>query len=405
MSMPDSPNEPAPEEAPILLDLAIQKQLKAFRLEVDLRLRADQGHVVVLFGPSGSGKTMTLHCIAGVTDPEAGYIAVGGRPVFDSRNGLNVKLPERRVGYLPQNYALFPHLKVTENIGFGLFSWEKKRAESRIRELITLMQLDGLEKRYPRELSGGQQQRVALARALAPEPAILLLDEPFSALDAAIRAELRQNLALLSRELALPVVFITHDLEEAYMLADRIAVYDRGQILQYDSREEVFYRPATKEVARLVGIRNLWEGRVLTLRQEERLVQVATSFGAMWVTLPSTQALPEPGSMVTLCLRPERVRLLPLAQPTQAADAPPNRYSGRLVNEVARGSLHTLFFRPDIASEFNLGEAENINRISSIQLPDLELEVTAQHYTDLMRSNPTNWQVEIAPAAVHLVPA
>jgi len=381
-----------------LLEIAIRKQLKTFTLEAELSLEAGQGQVLVLFGPSGSGKTMTLRCIAGVIDPDAGRIAVGGRVVFDSQLGINIKLPERRVGYLPQNYSLFPHLNVVQNIAFGLFSWEKKRAENRVQELVKLMQLEGLEKRHPRELSGGQQQRVAFARALAPEPAILLLDEPFSALDVTIRSELRQNLAVLSRELDLPVVFITHDLEEAFMLADRIAVYSQGQILQYASREEVFYRPATKEVARLVGIRNLWEGRVLTLQEHERLAQVRVGFGELWVEIPPNQALPEIGRIVTVCLRPEQVSLRPsLTQISQADNEPLNCYSGNIVGEVARGSLYTLFFRPQIGSD------TSFNYLTPSPLYDLELEVTAQYYADLKRANPTNWQVIINPDALHLV--
>lgn len=394
--------------ATILLDLAIRKHLGTFDLEVSLSLPAAQGQVLVLFGPSGSGKTMTLNCIAGVINPDAGYISVGDRPVFDSRTGLNVKLAGRRVGYLPQNYGLFPHLSVADNIAFGLFSWEKKRAENRVRELVALMQLSGLEKRFPRQLSGGQQQRVAFARALAPEPAILLLDEPFSALDATIRAELRQNLALLSRKLDLPVVFITHDLEEAYMLADRIAVYDRGRVLQYGSREEVFYRPATKEVARLVNMRNIWEGQIVATNEaeKERLAQVRTGFGSLWAAIPSNLALPGTGSPITLSLRPEQVNLLPVTEisPSQpeSGNRPENRFTGQLVGEVARGSLYTLFFQVhrESTADFNY----SINSQPGIRQPyDMEIEITARHYHDLKRSNPTGWQVLIDPTALHLI--
>jgi molybdate transport system ATP-binding protein len=389
-------------EAAPLLELAIKKELKTFRLEAELSLRSDQGQVLVLFGPSGSGKTMTLRCIAGVTDPDAGFIKVGGRTVFDSQRGLSVKLPDRRVGYLPQNYSLFPHLNVTQNVAFGLFNWEKKRAEKRVRELLNLLQLTGLEKRYPRELSGGQQQRVAFARALAPEPSILLLDEPFSALDAAIRAELRQNLALLSRQLELPVVFITHDLEEAFMLGDRIAVYNQGRILQYGSREAVFYRPATREVARLVGIRNLWEGRVLASQSEKRLAQVRTIFGDLWAKIPEQLALPEPGSTVTVCLRPERVNLRPFTSPETNETL--NRYCGQLIGEVGRGSLYTLFFRPvaEPPATLNLPVSHSTG---PKQTSDLELEISAQHYIDLKRTNPALWEVLIDPAALHLIPS
>ncbi len=392
-----------------LLEIAIQKKLKTFELKVELSLEAEQGQVLVLFGPSGSGKTMTLRCIAGITNPDAGLISVGGRTVFDSRVGLNVKLSERRVGYLPQNYALFPHLTVAQNIAFGLFSWKKKQTESRVNELVKLMQLDGLERRYPRELSGGQQQRVAFARALAPEPAILLLDEPFSALDAAIRAELRQNLALLSRELGLPVVFITHDLEEAYMLADQIAVYSQGQILQYGSREEIFYRPRNVKVARMVGIRNVWESQVLTLYEPERVAQVRTGFGELWVKIPQAQALPQVGKAVTVCLRPEQISLL-VSSTTRSQttldgreDELLNRYSGQVVSEIARGSLYTLFFRPYARLQTGVPPSNNAIRASLPHSFDFELEVTAQYYADLKRLQPDLWEVVINPAALHLI--
>lgn len=400
--MPESSLEPgqnlSPETRP-LLDLAIRKKLGNFELEADLRLSTNQGQVLVLFGPSGSGKTITLRCIAGALDPDAGYISIDGRVVFDSRHRVNVKLADRRVGYLPQNYALFPHLTIADNIAFGLFNREKKQAARRVRELVSLMQLDDLENRYPRQLSGGQQQRVAFARALAPEPSILLLDEPFSALDAAIRAELRQNLALLSRELALPVVFITHDLEEAYMLADRIAVYERGRILQYGSRDDVFYRPATREVARLVNMRNIWPGTVVGHRQHEntRLVQFRVGFGDLWAAVPATFS---PDGSFTLSLRPEQANLAPYSE--QYGSRTENRFRGYVVGEISRGSLSTLFFQvrrePGAPASYTGQPRPGFN-----QPYDIELEVTARHYQDLQRAGWQDLVVEIDPAALHLL--
>lgn len=366
-----------------LLELVVRKQLKSFSLETELQL--DEGQVLVLFGPSGSGKTITLKTIAGIVEPDSGFISIAGRPVFDSRSGLNVRLQERRVGYLPQNYALFPHMSVAENIAFGLFKWEKSKATRRVAELVELMQLTGLENRSPRQLSGGQQQRVAFARALAPQPDILLLDEPFSALDSSIRAELRQNLALLSRSLQLPVVFITHDLEEAYMLADRIAVYDKGRILQFGSREEVFYQPSTVPVARLVGIRNLWEGRVLEVLSPERRALLRTTLFDIWAEIPVGRALPELENRLTVCLRPERITLLNTipAQPT------PNLLNVRLVGEVARGSLYTLLL--------GLGNS------SQAASADIEVEVTAQNYFELKKTAQEEFKLAVPAEAVHLI--
>lgn len=393
--------EPQPQAAPqTLLRLAVRKQLAGFELETELSLPARQGRVLVLFGPSGSGKTMTLRCIAGVTDPDAGVISISDRVVFDSRSGLNVPLADRRVGYLPQNYGLFPHLNVADNIAFGLFRWDKNRVGSRVRELANLMQLNGLEKRFPRQLSGGQQQRVAFARALAPDPAILLLDEPFSALDANIRSELRENLALLSRKLDLPVVFITHDLEEAYMLADRIAVYERGRVLQYGRRDEIFYRPSSREVARLVNIRNIWPGRALGAAQNGRLAQIQTNFGNLWVNVPPGQAL-QGGRAVTVCLRPEQADLVPVGE-NGTEKAFRNAFQGKIVGEITRGSLYTLFFQVRREGNQFAGSGGNIHPGFG-QPYDIELEVPARQYQDL-KSGGSEIMVEIEPDALHLIP-
>jgi molybdate transport system ATP-binding protein len=388
-----------------LLELAIRKQLSGFELKTELSLPANQGQVLVLFGPSGSGKTMTLRCIAGVTDPDAGIISIGERVVFDSRSGLNIKLTERRVGYLPQNYGLFPHLTVADNIAFGLFKWEKRRVERRVQELVSLMQLRGLEKRFPRQLSGGQQQRVAFARALAPDPAILLLDEPFSALDASIRAELRENLALFSRKLDLPVVFITHDLEEAYMLADKIAVYERGRVLQYGSRDEIFYHPAIREVARLVNIRNVWPGLVQTWATGDSLVRVRTGFGGLLAKAPAGWEM-RAGSNVTACLRPEQAILRPAADKVPAGGGAINTFRGKIVGEITRGSLYTLFFqvRRDPADP-QLLSLEGNQHPGFNQPYDIELEVPARQYNDLRKVGLENLLVEIEPEAVHLITA
>jgi molybdate transport system ATP-binding protein len=364
-----------------LLELAFIKRLNTFTLEVELHLEAHEGQILVLFGPSGSGKSMTLKCIAGVTDPTIGFISIAGQVVFDSHTQRNLALRQRQVGYLPQNYALFPHLNVTENIAFGLFNWPKSQARQRVSELCSLMQLEGLEKRLPRELSGGQQQRVAFARALAPKPSILLLDEPFSALDATIRTELRQNIALLSRKLNMPVVFITHDLEEAYMLADKIAVYQQGHILQYADREEVFYRPATLAVAQLLGLHNLWSGQVSSVQTESRLVSVQTGLGEIWAEMPAHVVLPTLAAKVVVCVRPEHIKLTPLSDTSLPQR---NCLEGQLIQEIARGSFYTLLLRLNALDQF------------------IELELPAQQFLALKQQS-ANWRLTIEPNLIHLI--
>jgi molybdate transport system ATP-binding protein len=362
-----------------LLELKIRKKLKNFELEPSLELAEENGQVLVLFGPSGSGKSVTMKCIAGITAPDTGNINICGRAVYNSKARLNLRIQERRVGYVPQNYALFPHLSVADNIAFGLAGWSREKTLRRTTELLNMLQLQGLEKRYPRQLSGGQQQRVAFARAIAPGPDILLLDEPFSALDAGIRADLRRNLASLSRDLRLPVVFITHDLEEAYMLAGTIAVYDRGRVLQSGTREEIFYLPTSKAAARLVGIRNFLEGMVL--ETGNRTVRVKTGLLELVAQLPPTGTLPVPGSKVTVCIRPERISLARGETQVQ------NCLKGYIMGEVARGTLYTIMFKP---------------LESGPGVPDLEIEIAAPLYESLKQGS-GGWVASFEPAYAHLI--
>ena len=195
-----------------------------FRLEVAFEA---ENELVVLYGRSGSGKSVTLRALAGLVRPESGRIEIGGRAVFDAAAGLELPPQQRRVGYVIQELALFPHLSMRQNVLIGLE--HDREAPARYEALRALLSIEGLDERRPHELSGGQQQRVALARALVRPSDVLLLDEPFSALDEALRSDLRSELLRLRREIELPIVFVTHDLREAHLLADRIAVIDEGR--------------------------------------------------------------------------------------------------------------------------------------------------------------------------------
>ncbi len=210
---------------------------------------------LVLFGPSGSGKTTILRCLAGLDRPDRGRIAVGAEAWFDAEARVDVPPQRRRIGYLPQGFALFPHLDVRSNVAFGIGREVAGAArERRVAELIALLRLEGLERRRPGELSGGQQQRVALARALAREPRLLLLDGPLSALDAPTREALRGELRALLRAGGVPSIVVTHDRAEALVLADRVGVMVAGVLRQVGPTLEVFDRPVDEEVARVVGI-------------------------------------------------------------------------------------------------------------------------------------------------------
>ena len=221
---------------------------------LDLEVR--RGGILALLGPSGCGKTTTLRLIAGFETPDSGTVEVGGRTVAGPQ--ANVPPEKRRVGMVFQDYALFPHLSVEQNVAYGLPSGKKRKG--RVEEVLALTHLEGLGDRMPHELSGGQQQRVALARALAPEPAVVLLDEPFSNLDASLRVRVRSEMREILRDAGATAVFVTHDQEEALSLADEVAVIMRGTVVQSAPPETLYHRPATREVASFVGEANFLPG-------------------------------------------------------------------------------------------------------------------------------------------------
>jgi molybdate transport system ATP-binding protein len=218
------------------LSLQLYKQVDGFSLEVDW---AVQDELAVLFGYSGAGKSLTLQLIAGLMRPDRGTIRLNDRVLFDSLTGVDVRPQERSIGYVFQDLALFPHMTVRENIMYGANGLGKEEGRKRTGELIDLFHLEGLPKKNPAEISGGQRQRVALARALIRRPKLLLLDEPFSALDNPLRLELHQYLTGAAQQYKIPVILVTHDLQEALKLGDRIIIYSQGRVIQTGSPAEV----------------------------------------------------------------------------------------------------------------------------------------------------------------------
>jgi sulfate transport system ATP-binding protein len=218
----------------------------------------NDGELVGLLGPSGGGKTTVLRMIAGLELPTEGDIFIRGQRMND------VSVQHRNIGFVFQSYALFKNMSVAKNIAFGLKikKWKKPEIEARVAELITLFGLSGLEKRYPHQLSGGQRQRVAIARALAPKPSVLLLDEPFGAVDAKIRQELREWLVTLHHELNVTTIFVTHDQEEAMEVSNRIVIFSKGNLEQIGTPREVYEQPANEFVARFVGVMNVLDTEV-----------------------------------------------------------------------------------------------------------------------------------------------
>ena len=237
--------------------------------ELAAEYEALPGQVLTLFGPSGAGKTTILKAIAGLIRPHQGRIEIAGRVVFDQSGPLWVPPHRRNVGFLTQDYHLFPHLDVAGNIGYGLSRTEAGERHRRVKELAETFQLTGLEDRRPNQISGGQQQRAALARALAPKPDVLLLDEPFNSLDVELRRSLRSELKSTLRKAEIPAIMVTHDIEEALSVGDVVQVIDNGKLQAIGSPLEILGQPGQSRVARLVGVENLLQLAVMSLHSQD----------------------------------------------------------------------------------------------------------------------------------------
>ncbi|WP_182086239.1 ABC transporter ATP-binding protein [Aureimonas sp. ME7] len=259
----------------------------------DISTHFTQGSFTSLLGPSGSGKTTLLRIIAGFVAPDRGKVTIGGRDV------TNVPVWARNIGMVFQSYALFPHMSVADNVAFGLARRGIRGAQARqeVDRALEMVRLPGFGERKPKQLSGGQQQRVALARAIVTRPSVLLLDEPLSALDRRLRQEMQVELVRIQRESGLTTIFVTHDQEEALTLSDKVAILDRGRIVQIGAPTEVYERPANRFAAEFLGDTNFLDGTVegdgAVLPSGERIV--------------SALALPPAGQRVTLAVRPEKI--------------------------------------------------------------------------------------------------
>ena len=294
------------------------------------------GECVVLLGPSGCGKTTTLRMVAGFMRPDSGEIYLDGRPA--SAPGVLVPTERRRLGMVFQNYAVWPHKNVADNVAYGLVVARESRERIKVRlaHLLDSVRLGGMGARFPNELSGGQQQRVALARAIATEPALLLLDEPLSNLDAALRQEMRDELKALHRKSGLTMLYVTHDQEEALVLADRVVVMNRGVIEQADSPALIYRQPRTRFVANFVGTTNLFTGRVEARDDANTRLCIRTDGGwSLWASThrETFDALTE-GDAAAVSVRPEDVRVVPTAE-ASAGDFP-----ARLLSSAFLGKRH-----------------------------------------------------------------
>jgi spermidine/putrescine ABC transporter ATP-binding subunit len=343
----------ASDDAAVRLLSASKRFGKVAALEA-ATLSVRRGELMTLLGPSGCGKTTLLNLVAGFLAVDAGEIEIDGKRVND------IPTYKREIGMMFQNYALFPHMSIADNVGYGLRMRGVARPDlkRRVAEALSLVQLTGVEDRRPHQLSGGQQQRVALARALVVSPKVLLLDEPFSALDRNLRASMQMEIKEIQRQLGVTTIFVTHDQGEALSLSDRIAVMFEGRIRQVGSPEEIYRRPADRFVASFVGDVNVLSGRLA--RVDGRAI---VTLGAARISVPGEPlARVQAGDRVDLFVRPEQLRIANTAEPiavegTIAAHV----YQGGYVNlyleapEVCTTRILVRSLEPDAVSRWPTG--------------------------------------------------
>lgn len=339
------------------LDVSFRARAGAFGLETSF---ATEEGVTAILGPSGAGKTLTLRAIAGLLRPEYGHIRVSGHALFDSLSKIDLPPRLRRVGYVFQEYALFPHLSVAGNVAFGLRGMARHDRDEQVREMLTMLGLEGLEERRPSQLSGGQKQRVALGRALAPKPDVLLLDEPFAALDASTRTALAEEFLGIEANLDVPVVLVTHDLAEAHTLAAHLVVLADGKVLQAGRRDHVFRQPVSPQAAQVLGVQNIMAGVVTDVRADE--AQVDASRLGLTVRTPGLVA----GGSVTVGLRARDIQARPAGDTGNAT----------LMQDIDAGVRRTLVLKMD-------GDGQPVH-------VELEPGITG-------RSLPARWQLEVRP--------
>ena len=269
----------------------------------DFSLQVERGQFVSLLGSSGCGKTTTLRLIAGFSQPQAGSV------IFDGRDITNVPLHKRNFGFVFQSYALFPHMTVFDNVAFGLKMRKvgKSEIKTRVMDMLSLVDLNGFEKRYPREMSGGQRQRVALARAMVIRPDLMLFDEPLSNLDAKLRVKMRVEIRRIQQELSFTAIYVTHDQEECFAISDQVAIMNRGVIEQMDTPAHIFNAPKTEFIARFVGFENFFALK--------RAPGGFTDKTGAPIQVAGAQAT---GDRLA-CIRPEDVKLLPEGTPCENA--------------------------------------------------------------------------------------
>ena len=380
-----------------LLELSIQKNFpstsSAPGFDLDVTLECEAG-VTVLFGASGSGKTLTLDCVAGFLGPDQGRILLHNEILFDARS--QVFLPPRRrgVGYVFQNYALFPHMTVEQNLAFGIARLPSLERHGRVREMLELFGLAALGTRRPHELSGGEKQRASIARALIPQPRLLLLDEPARGLDYQLRLDFYAVLRDIKERYNIPILLVTHDVTEGFMLADRMAVYRAGRIIQSGKPEDVFLRPRNAAVARLLGISNIFSGAVEQLDPMADFSIIRTALFPVEVPyLPGRLR----GDTVGFCIPREHVLLLrpTIERNKHGGENRENQIPVRVVEETTTPSTVRLLL--DIQGE--AGQADG-----SAKPLRLESEVSRATHKKMGIASEKDWLALLPKAFIHVFP-
>ncbi|MCH7554506.1 MAG: ABC transporter ATP-binding protein [Proteobacteria bacterium] len=334
-------------------------------IPLNIDLAVDPGEILAIVGPSGSGKSTCLRAVAGLHKPTSGHIVCNGATWLDTAAGINLDARRRRVGLVFQSYALFPHLTTLENVLEALQDRPPERRRDEALALLARIRLEGLEERLPRQLSGGQQQRVAVARALARRPDVLLLDEPFSAVDRVTRQRLQRELAELRHDLEMPILLVTHDLDEAARLADRICVIHHGRSLQTASPETVMARPDSPLVARLVNLRNVFSGVVTGHRVDAGITLLEWQGRRIEARL--SESFP-PGAAVTWCIPADSIIVHRRDRPSKGERE--NPVSGIVREAVRLGQTTELVIvvGDDVRQPFHLEIPTHVARRNGIEV-------------------------------------
>lgn len=344
---------------------------------MDIKFASDSG-ITVFFGRSGAGKSVTLRCIAGLVEPDNGEIVVGGKVYFSSEKKINLAPQNRKTGYVFQTYALFPHLTVSENLLIVMNSPANQANRQKVRDLLSEVGIAELENRYPGGLSGGEQQRVALARALARDPEVLLLDEPFSAVDVPGRDRLRLLLKKVQRQRNIPAILVTHQSFEAFSMADNIVVMNKGSVEQIGSPQDVFYRPITITTARLVGAKNIFQGLVEAVDDQSVFIK----HGDLIFEAQKQSGDISPGNQVHWCIRPEAVMVLREDRP--GFNYRENRIEGFITEIEKKGPVWEIFF----ITEYDIA---------------LKIEVSAHGAQQMKLSQAKKITVSLKKDAMHII--